>query len=267
MKRTLILLSILCACNPELKTLEISHLTPNELITNTSAHKIRGQFSNKRHDFFVIKNYNNTNEQHKIAIDSFVVDYLKKNPFLNNYDNSSWRLTFFKYGNGIDAHTKHEYNTDYTIHNLFAADKEICNVYFNTRVGYLNTRYQNSKQVNRSIIVTYFKNNPLKLSPLKPFTEHLTTIPKKKDTLKVVGKFLHKEIGENFHISSYKIINQLQSQIAHDTIQVWYNSHKLPVNLSEKYILTLLEPDLKLGEQNHYFFPNYDGTTYSVPIE
>ena len=76
---------------------------------------------------------------------------------------------FFKYGDDITEQTKHEYNTDYTIHKLFAQNKKICSYSFNTRKGYNSTLYwiNHKKRIldkrKRSLVEDYFKEKPLKL--------------------------------------------------------------------------------------------------------
>ena len=117
-----------------------------------------------RNDFFAIKNFDATNEKHKIKVDSFVVNYIKKDSFLTKNKNSKWSLTFFKYGNGINKNTEHQYNTDYTIHQLFAQKKEIGNYTFDSKNGYRESFYWinhakfKSDDRKRKIIVDYFKN-------------------------------------------------------------------------------------------------------------
>lgn len=92
---------------------------------------------------------------------------MENDSFLEKNKNSFWRLTFFDYGNGIDEYTKHQYDSDYTIHNLFSYKKEIASVYFDTRIGYERSNYNNPSekisQIKRPIISEYFKAKGLKL--------------------------------------------------------------------------------------------------------
>jgi hypothetical protein len=164
----LLLISFICvlySCKKkeEDTSLRIYHLTPDELIVNTDTIGVYGWFSKRRNDFFVVKNYNIKNENHKLQIDSFVHNYLKKDSFLIANKKVKWTMTFFKYGNAINEHTKHTYNTDYTIHNLFSYKKEICSYYFNTRFGYVGTNYAITSETfndnKRSLILDYFNSN------------------------------------------------------------------------------------------------------------
>jgi len=154
-----------CKAKNEDQSIKIYHLKPN-LIIEKSEYKINKKYySLDRQDFFTIKNFDITNENHKIKIDSFVINYIKNDVFLIKNDNAIWSLRFFKYGDGITENTKHEYDTDYYIHNLFAQNKEICNLYFDTRIGYISTNYllsYNPKKINkekRKLILKYFENN------------------------------------------------------------------------------------------------------------
>lgn len=126
-----------------------------------------GSWYKRRNDFFVIKNYDVNNEMHKIKIDSFVVEYVKRDSFLNENRNSFWRLTFFNYGDGIDEHTLHQYDSDYTIHDLFSYKKEIVSVYFDTRIGYgssnFNVTPETVNKSKRKIISDYIDTLNLKL--------------------------------------------------------------------------------------------------------
>ncbi|PIE48513.1 MAG: hypothetical protein CSA40_00050 [Flavobacteriales bacterium] len=108
------------SCNVQSKdqTLKIYHLKPDRIRVNTDTVGKYGWYAKTRNDFFVIKNFDATNESHKIKVDSFVVNYLKNDNFLRENDNARWSLIFFKYGDGINENTKHEFNTDYTIHKL-----------------------------------------------------------------------------------------------------------------------------------------------------
>ncbi len=158
------IISLGCTSKLEDKTFKIIHLSPDELITRDTP-IINGGYALQRQDFFAVKNFDLKNENHKIAIDSFVVNRIKKDSFLYTHKKVSWALTFFKYGDGIDENTVHEYNTDYTIHTLFAQNKEICNYYFNNKIGYSASNYWESyepKSLNkdkRKIVVDYFKDS------------------------------------------------------------------------------------------------------------
>jgi len=154
-----------CKAKNQDQSLKIYHLEPNDIQINTDTLRSYGWYSKQREDFFAIKNFDITNEQHKIKIDSFVLTYLKKDNFLIKNKNVKWSLTFFKYGNKITENTKHEYNTDYTIHNLFAQNKEICYFTFDTRVGYRESSYwvdhkkMKTNDQKRELILNYFENH------------------------------------------------------------------------------------------------------------
>jgi hypothetical protein len=157
-------LFILFSCKTEKdETFVIYHLKPNAVYKTPDSLIHNGGFSLRRNDFFVVKNYDINNETHKIKIDSFVVGYIKQNDFLARNHNSNWKLTFFKYGNGINENTEHIDGTDYAIHTLFSTEKEIASFYFDTRVGYASTLYdihtKKEKKSSRKIVVNYFKNN------------------------------------------------------------------------------------------------------------
>ncbi len=158
------LLIIIVSCNSKEKdkTLKIYHLKPNSVSVNTDTLRSYGWYSKTRNDFFAIKNFDATNEKHKIKVDSFVVNYIKKDSFLTKNKNVEWSLFFFKYGNGITENTKHQFDTDYTIHNLFAFKKRVTAYTFDTRTSYLGTSYYFKKgdsitNEKRKIIVDYFK--------------------------------------------------------------------------------------------------------------
>jgi hypothetical protein len=157
-------LVILFSCNSKEKdkTLKIYHLKPNRIEINTDTLRSYGWYSKTRNDFFAIKNFDATNENHKIKIDSFVVDYISKDSFLEQNDNAKWSLSFFRYGDDINENTKHQYNTDYTIHKLFAQKKEIGVYTFDSQTGYRASfywiNYANLKSDNRKrkILLDYF---------------------------------------------------------------------------------------------------------------
>ncbi len=253
------------------KTFRIYHLTPNRVYAATDTVGVYGWFSKRRNDFFVVKNYDVNNKQHKIKIDSFIVNYLKKDPFLIKNKNVNWTLTFFKYGNGIDENTKHEYGTDYTIHNLFSYKKEIGSVYFNTRTGYSVSNYNITPekiiQTKRDIISDYFATLNLKLDKRKGFTDHLTAVSKKQDTIKVLAKFIKKGDEDEIQISDYLVLKTLQGEVSNDTINVAYYPNKAPKKSNGDIILTILEFDIVLGAKDAYYFPEYNGTLGSKSIK
>ncbi len=264
---------ILFSCKKEDKdkTFRIYHLTPNREYVATDTVGVYGWFSKRRNDFFVVKNYDINNEQHKIKIDSFIVNYLKKDSFLIANKNVNWTLTFFKYGNGIDENTTHEYDTDYTIHNLFSYKKEIGSVYFDTRTGYSVSNYnitpEKFNQTQRDIISDYFATLNLKLDKRKDFTDHLTAVSKCKDTIKVLAKFIKQGDEDEIQISDYLVLKTLKGKVSNDTINVAYYPNKAPKNPNGNAILTLLEFDVVLGAKDHYYFPEYDGTLGSKSIK
>ena len=128
----------------------------------------KGSWYKRRNDFFVVKNYDVNSEQHKIKIDSFVVNHLKTDSFLQVNNNSFWRLTFFKYGDGIDEDTQHQYDTDYTIHNVFSYKKEIAVIHFDNRFGYNGSSYNMASEKTikskRKIVSDYFETLDLNLN-------------------------------------------------------------------------------------------------------
>ncbi|PIE48512.1 MAG: hypothetical protein CSA40_00045 [Flavobacteriales bacterium] len=153
-----------CNVQPKDQTLKIYHLKPDRISVNTDTIGKYGWYAKTRNDFFAIKNFDATNENDKIKVDSFVVNYLKNDDFLTKNDNAVWTLIFFKYGDGINENTKHEFNTDYTIHKLFAFKKRQTAYSFDNRTNYTGTSYFFNKGdsiVNeyRPIVLDYFKNN------------------------------------------------------------------------------------------------------------
>ncbi len=108
-----------CNVQPKNQTLEIYHLKPNDIGELTEYKDNKKYYELVRDDFFALNNFDATNESHKIKVDSFVVNYIKNDNFLRDNANARWSLIFFKYGDGINENTKHEFNTDYTIHKLF----------------------------------------------------------------------------------------------------------------------------------------------------
>ncbi|PID68473.1 MAG: hypothetical protein CR968_01505 [Flavobacteriia bacterium] len=85
------------SCNVQSKdqTLEIYHLKPNDIGELTEYKDNKKYYELVREDFFALKNFDATNESHKIQVDSFVVNYLKNDNFLHDNDNARWSLIFF----------------------------------------------------------------------------------------------------------------------------------------------------------------------------
>ncbi len=153
-----------CNVQPKDQTLKIYHLKPNDIGELTEYKDNKKYYELLRDDFFALKNFDATNESHKIKVDSFVVNYIKNDNFLRDNDNAIWSLIFFKYGDGINENTKHEFNTDYTIHKLFAFKKRQTAYSFDSKTNYLGTSYffdKGDSIVNeyRPIVSDYFKNN------------------------------------------------------------------------------------------------------------
>ncbi|WP_159291419.1 hypothetical protein, partial [Tenacibaculum maritimum] len=153
-----------CQSKDKDKSLKIYHLKPNLVHVNKDTIGVYGWYSKTRSDFFAIKNFDRENEKHKTKVDSFVVNYIQKDSFLYKNKNTRWFLTFFKYGDGIDENTKHAYNTDYTIHTLFAFEKQQIAYSFNSRYkkGYKKVNYyfkdgDSIVHEDRKIISNYFK--------------------------------------------------------------------------------------------------------------
>ncbi|CAA0165257.1 hypothetical protein [Tenacibaculum maritimum] len=168
-----LIMSLLFACQSKEKdkSLKIYHLKPNLVHVNKDTVGVYGWYSKTRSDFFAIKNFDKENEKHKTKVDSFVVNYIQKDSFLYKNKNTRWFLTFFKYGDGIDENTKHAYNTDYTIHTLFAFEKQQIAYSFNSRYkkGYKKVNYyfkdgDSIVHEDRKIISNYFKEHPIKES-------------------------------------------------------------------------------------------------------
>ncbi|WP_407264286.1 hypothetical protein [Tenacibaculum maritimum] len=160
-----------CQSKDKDKSLKIYHLKPNLVHVNKDTVGVYGWYSKTRSDFFAIKNFDRENEKHKTKVDSFVVNYIQKDSFLYKNKNARWFLTFFKYGDGIDENTKHAYNTDYTIHMLFAFEKQQIAYSFNSRYkkGYKKVNYyfkdgDSIVHEDRKIISNYFKEHPIKES-------------------------------------------------------------------------------------------------------
>ncbi|EZH73449.1 hypothetical protein ATO12_16035 [Aquimarina atlantica] len=271
----LLFLMSFISCKKEVtdKTFKIFHLEPNRIYTDTAV--VNGKFSKRRNDFFVVKNYDINNEQHKIKIDSFVVNYVKKDSFLIQNKNVSWRLTFFKYGDGIDEYTQHEYDTDYTIHDLFSYKKEIGNVYFDTREGYRGSNYNISPDKhtssNRKIITDYFNTN-IKLQHnikqeqnargnFNPYTH-------KQDTIKVIAKFIKRIGGSKIQIVQYKFLEPITKTIVleGDTLNIAYSIAYEPKEFPKKSMLTLVKDSVNVGLKNYYIFPDYNPEKGIEPV-
>jgi len=132
---------ISCSSNKPNKAMKIFHLKPNRIIENNITDINESWFQKEREDFFVLQNYDPANEKHKAEMDSFVIDYVKKEDFFNENDNASWSLVFYKYGDGITENTPHQFDTDYYIHQLFDFKKRLAYYYFTSQNGYENTGY------------------------------------------------------------------------------------------------------------------------------
>ncbi|WP_407265488.1 hypothetical protein [Tenacibaculum maritimum] len=160
-----------CQSKDKDKSLKIYHLKPNDIGKFPHYKENKKYYELSRDDFFAIKNFDRENEKHKTKVDSFVVNYIQKDSFLYKNKNARWFLTFFKYGDGIDENTKHAYNTDYTIHMLFAFEKQQIAYSFNSRYkkGYKKVNYyfkdgDSIVHEDRKIISNYFKEHPIKES-------------------------------------------------------------------------------------------------------
>jgi len=136
-----IILSNSCNQVKQNKQMKIYHLKPNRLIVNDETNTKDNWFKQEREDFFTIENFNIEIEEHKAEIDSFVLNYIKKENFLAAKNNVNWSLVFFKYGDGITENTAHQYDTDYDMHQLFAFKKRLIYYYFTSENGYENTGY------------------------------------------------------------------------------------------------------------------------------
>ncbi|MBG6130329.1 hypothetical protein IWQ47_001588 [Aquimarina sp. EL_43] len=255
------------------KTFKIFHLKPDRIYIDTAA--VNGKFSKRRNDFFVVKNYDINNEHHKIKIDSFVVNHVKKDSFLIQNKNASWRLTFFKYGDGIDEYTQHEYSTDYTIHDLFSYKKEIGSVYFDTREGYRGSNYtitpDKHTSSHRKIIDDYFNTNSTLQYNIKqeqkargsfnPYTH-------KQDTIKVIAKFIKRVGGSKIQIVQYKFLEPITKLITleEDTLNIAYSIVYEPKEFPEKSMLTLVKDSANVGLKNYYIFPDYNPEKGIEPV-
>ena len=159
-------LIIFASCNSKEKALKIYHLKPNSIGELTEYKKNKKYYELDRDDFFAIKNFDATNDNHKVKVDSFVINYIKNDNYLIKNKNARWSLIFFKYGDGITESTKHQFDTDYTIHNLFAFEKRQIYYAFSSRkedkkykyTGYYFKRGDSITNEKRKIIVDYFKN-------------------------------------------------------------------------------------------------------------
>ena len=62
-------------------------------------------------------------------------------------------------------------------------------------------------------------------------------------------------------------LKTLKGKVSNDTINVAYYPNKAPVKSDANIVLTFLEFDGILGIKDHYYFPDYDGTTWSKPLK
>ncbi len=255
------------SCKKEITdtSFKIYHLKPNRVYTDTVA--VNAKLLKRRNDFFVVKNYDSKNEQHKIKIDSFIVNQLKKDSFLTQNKNVSWRLTFFKYGDGIDEHTQHEYDTDYTIHNLFSYKKEIGSVYFDTRNGYRGSNYnvtpEKTDNTKRKIIVDYFNSNTVLQQKIKQGQEARGSFDPNtyvQDTIQVIAKLIERLGGSKIQIVQYKFLEPITPLIVleGDTLNVAYSIAYEPKEFPKKSRLTLIKDSTNAGLKNYYIFPEYN---------
>ncbi|MEZ5009575.1 MAG: hypothetical protein R2753_15625 [Chitinophagales bacterium] len=264
------------------KTFKIYHLTPNSIAVNTDTLRSNGWYSTTREDFFVVKNYDINNEQHKIKIDSFVVYQLKKDDFLATNKNASWSMKFFNYGNGIDENTKHEYGTDYTIHNLFSYKKEIANFHFNNRVGYSSCNYIIEPKIlntnKRKIVLDYFNSidtlNPDLVKMMQATLHYLgqdgPNIPTvQKDTIQVLANFIYNDYNSSSKTAQYKVLKSMpeSAAIKEDTINVLYSDTYQPETSTSDNTLTLLRYKLKFNTKYHYVFLDDDDVRLIIAAE
>jgi len=138
---TLLLSGTSCNQIKQNQAMKIFHLKPNRITVNEKAETKYDWYKKEREDFFALKGFNIESEEHKAAVDSFVLHYINKDNFLNTDDHVSWALVFFKYGDGITENTKHQFDTDYSIHELFAFEKRLIYYDFTSNNGYENTGY------------------------------------------------------------------------------------------------------------------------------
>ncbi len=271
----ILLLISLISCKKEItdSTFKIYHLKPNRVYTDTAV--VNAKFFKRRNDFFVVKNYDSKDEEHKIKIDSFIVNQLKKDSFLTQNKNVSWRLTFFKYGDGIDEHTQHEYDTDYTIHNLFSYKKEIGSAYFDTRNGYRGSNYnitpEKTDNTKRKIIIDYFNSNTVlqqKTQQVQDSQDSFNPNTYKQDTIKVIAKLIKRLGGSKIQIVQYKFLEPLTPLIVleGDTLNVAYSIAYEPKEFLEKARLTLIKDSANVGLKNYYIFPDYNPQKGIAPI-
>jgi len=137
-----VLLSLV-ACNSKQQThqkagqFEIYHLQPNSIIEHPKYKATGTYYELSRDDFFALKNFDVTNEEHKVKLDKYVLNHIKNDSFLIKNHNTRWTLVFFKYGDGITESTKHQFDTDYTMHTLFAYKKRQVYYAMGTRGEYI----------------------------------------------------------------------------------------------------------------------------------
>ena len=72
--------------------MEIYHLEPNDIIDRND--DIPGWYTKERDDFFAIKNFDVNNELHRLQVDSFVLNYIRDDDFLEKNENARWSLVF-----------------------------------------------------------------------------------------------------------------------------------------------------------------------------
>jgi len=137
----IVLIFFIMSCEDTNKSaaLQIYHLAPDAIIQREA--DISGAYAQQRDDFFVVKNFDLKNDTHKDQIDNFVVQRLNTDTYLTDNKNVQWTMTFFKYGDGIDENTKHQYGSDYAIHTLFAQHKQIGYYTFDNQKGYRETLF------------------------------------------------------------------------------------------------------------------------------
>jgi len=138
---TFLLSGTSCNQTKQNEAMKIFHLAPNRITVNDEAEPNDNWFVKEREDFFALKNFSADSETHKTEVDSFVTNYIKKDNFLSTDEHVSWSLVFFKYGDDITENTEHLFDTDYSMHELFAFKKRLIYYYFTSKNGYENTGY------------------------------------------------------------------------------------------------------------------------------
>lgn len=263
------------------KPIEIFRLEPNKIYVNADTLDSYGWFSKSRSDFFVVKNYNDNNEQHKLIIDSFVVAELKKDNFLAMNINSEWSMTFFRYGKGIYENTEHTYGTDYAIHTLFSYKKQIANYFFNNRVGYAGTSFTiEPKKVDsnkRKIVIDYFNSidtsNPALLKMISATLRYLGQDPNEEvlasDTIKVVATFIDNDDLSKPKTAQYKVLKSFQENLASvgDTINITYSDVYQPNISAGESTIELIRYKLKFNSKYHYIFQEDKDVRLTIAAE